>query len=59
MSWIPKSIPGSSVGRSRATIQYLDRGSREHSSLECHKLEKLLKKIMSCGWREMEMEKAL
>lgn len=59
MSWIPKSIPESSVSRSRAMIQSLDRGSKEHSSLECDKLEKLLNKIMSCGWREMEMEKAL
>lgn len=40
----PKSIPGSSVGRYKATIQYLDRGSKKHSSLECDKLEKLLKK---------------
>lgn len=59
MPWIPKSIPGSSVDRSRATIQYLYRGNKEHSSLECDKLEKLLKEIMSYGWREMEMEKAL
>lgn len=59
MSWIPKSIPGSSVDRSRATIQSLGRGSKEHSSLECDKAEKLLNKIMSYGWREMEMEKAL
>lgn len=54
MSWIPKSIPESSVGRSGATIQSLDRGSQEHSSLECDKLEKVLKKIMSYGCREME-----
>lgn len=53
MSWIPNSIPGSSVDRSRAMIQYLDRGSKKHSSLECDKLEKL-EKIMSCGWREIE-----
>lgn len=59
MSWVPKSIPGSSVGRSRVTIQYLDRGSQEHSSLECDQLEKALKKIMSYGWREMGMEKTL
>lgn len=58
MSWIPNNILGSSVDRSRAMIQYLDRGSKKHSSVECDKLEKL-EKIMSYGWREMEMEKAL
>lgn len=47
------------MDRSRATIQSLGRGSKEHSSLECDKVEKLLNKIMSYGWREMEMEKTL